>query len=113
MGNAPADGDRREYSSRMMDLAKSRAPSPRGGVGGSVPVLSHPRRPPPVPVWLTVGRAEAHPRPSQPFEEPKAPTPAPLKSGRETGKDNETRPEKTERASEALAAFWAFLEFNH
>lgn len=30
-------------SSRMTNLAKSRVPSPRGGVGGSVPVLSHPR----------------------------------------------------------------------
>ena len=56
-------------------------------------------------------RSASHP--ARPFEEPKAPTPAPLKSGREIAKDNEARPEKTERASEALAFFLAFLEFNH
>lgn len=96
-------------TSRMTNLARSSIPA-RGPSEGASRCRAT-RDVPPAPAWLAIERAEAHPVPS--FQEPKAPTPAPLKSWRETGKDNETRPEKTERASEALAAFLAFLEFNH
>lgn len=73
---------------------------------------SHPRHPSRSCVARHRERGNAS-HPSWPFEEQKAPTPALLKSRRETGKDNETQPEKTERVSEVLAFFLAFLEFNH